>query len=121
VHELPPGGEPARVHAGELRRRRPIREKENGKPVDSTGAYQTRTGDTVTFAGVRDLAAFLAGSEEVHAAFVTQLFHHLVQQPVRAYGPNTLTELKRSFAKDGFDVRKLMVEIMATAALPPRS
>jgi mono/diheme cytochrome c family protein len=97
------------------------REKENGKPVDATGAYQTRAGDTVTFADVRDLAAFLADSEEVHTAFVTQVFHHLVQQPVRAYGPNTLAGLKTSFAKDGFDVRKLMVEIMATAALPPRS
>jgi hypothetical protein len=98
------------------------REKENGKPVDASGTYQTRTGETVTFTGVRDLAAFLAASEEVHAAFVTQLFHHVVQQPVRAYGPLTLDDLRKSFAQNGYDVRKLMVDIMVTAALPkPRT
>ena len=34
-----------------------------------------------------ELAAFLAGSEETHTAFVQQLFHYLVKQPIRAYGP----------------------------------
>ena len=40
----------------------------------------------VKFEGVQELAAFLAGSEETHTAIVQQLFHHLVKQPVRAYG-----------------------------------
>ena len=37
------------------------------------------------FDGARELAAFLAGSEETHDAFVEQLFHYLVKQPIRAY------------------------------------
>ncbi|MBO0700171.1 MAG: DUF1592 domain-containing protein, partial [Zavarzinella sp.] len=45
------------------------RESENGKPVDASGAYQTRTGETVTFNGARDLAKFLAGNDEVQGAF----------------------------------------------------
>jgi cytochrome c553 len=94
------------------------REKENGRLINATGAYQTRSGGLVKFAGVRDLATFLAGSEEVHAAFVEQLFQNLVKQPVRACGPHTLTDLQQSFARDGFSIRKLMVEIMATSALP---
>jgi len=93
------------------------REKENGKPIDATGTYQTRAGTHVKFTGVRDLATFLAGSEEAHAAFAEQLFHALVKQPVRAYGPTRLEELRRGFAANGFNVRKLMVEIMAVSAL----
>jgi cytochrome c553 len=94
------------------------REKENGKPIDASGTYQTKSGALVKFNGVRDLANFLAGSEDAHAAFVEQLFHALVKQPVRAYGPTRLEELRRTFAANGFNVRKLMVEIMAASALP---
>jgi cytochrome c553 len=96
------------------------RDREKDRPIDATGSYQTRRGETVRFQGTRDLAQFLAGSEEVHEAFVEQLFHHLVRQPVRAYGPNALAELRRSFAAQDFNIRKLMVEIVATSALTPR-
>jgi mono/diheme cytochrome c family protein len=94
-----------------------LRDKENGQPINATGMYQTRTGDVVKFAGVRDLATFLAGSQEVHEAFVERLFHHLVKQPVRAFGPRTLAELRDSFEQNEFNIRKLMVEIMAVSAL----
>lgn len=94
------------------------RDKEKGRAIDATGLYQTRAGAVVKFAGVRDLATFLAGSEEVHEAFVEQLFHYLVKQPVRAYGPQKLAELRRSFAANGYNVRKLMVQIVTEAALP---
>src|SRR5262245_39100343 len=43
------------------------REKDAGKPVDDDGSYQTRKGRVVKLDGVRALAKFLAGSEEVHA------------------------------------------------------
>jgi cytochrome c553 len=97
-----------------------FREAENGKPIDASGAYQTRSGELVRFKGVRELAEFLAGSPEVHEAFVERVFHHLVKQPVRAYGPNRLDELRQSFVQNGYSVRKLMVEIMATTALTGR-
>src|SRR5205085_7324134 len=70
------------------------RDTEKGKPIDASGNYQTRDGKTVRVEGARALAAFLAGSPEAHAAFVEQLFHHLGQQPVRAYGEATLDELR---------------------------
>jgi hypothetical protein len=95
-----------------------FRDKENGKTIDATGSYQTRTGEVRTFHGVRELAQFLAGSEETHTAFVEQLFHHLVKQPVRAYGPKKLDDLRQSFARNGFSIRKLTVEIVADTALP---
>jgi hypothetical protein len=102
-----------------------FRSVEGGKAVDATGGYQTRTGDTVKFTGARELATFLAASEETRDAFVEQLFHHLVKQPIRAYGPDTLANLSRSFAENGYHIRKLIVEIVTLAAtqgtLPPPS
>jgi hypothetical protein len=92
------------------------REKDRGKPIDATGSYQTRAGKTVRVNGARELAAFLAGSPEAHAAFAEQLFHHLVQQPTLAYGPGTPDELRRSFVANKFHVRKLAVEVMALTA-----
>jgi mono/diheme cytochrome c family protein len=97
-----------------------FRDKENGKPIDATGAYQTRKGQAVQFSGGRDLAKFLADSEETHDAFVEQLFHHLVKQPVRAYGPQAHAELRQFFEEHDCNVRKLMVEIMAATALTRR-
>lgn len=94
------------------------RDKDAGKPVDDDGSYQTRKGEVVKFDGVRELAKFLAGSDEVHAAFAEQLFHHLVKQPVRAYGANKPVELRDSFSRGGFNIRKLAVEAAVTAALP---
>jgi hypothetical protein len=96
-----------------------FRDKDNAKPVDATGGYETRSGKHVKFAGPRELAAFLAGSEEVHTAFAEKLFHHLVKQPVRAYGPGRLDALRESFAASGFNMRKLAVEIAVVAALGP--
>ncbi len=60
-----------------------FRDKEQGKPIDATGAYQTRTGEMVKFRNVRDLARYLADCEETHESFVEQLFHYLVKQPIR--------------------------------------
>jgi hypothetical protein len=96
------------------------RDKDNGKPVDASGTYETRAGKAVTFHEARDLAIFLAGSSDVYEAFAEQLFHHLVKQPVRAYGQNTLADLRQSFVQNGFNIRKLAVEIATTAAVPPK-
>jgi hypothetical protein len=93
------------------------REEDQGKPIDASGAYKLRTGETKTFDGARELAEFLAGSEEVQRSFVSQLFHYLVKQPILAYGKETAADLRRHFAARDFHVRKLMAEIATTAAL----
>jgi hypothetical protein len=96
------------------------RKEEKGRPIDSAGYYETRAGEVVKFDGVHEISAFLAGSEEVHTAFIQQLFHHLVKQPIRAFGFQELSDLRRFFAAHDFNIRKLMVEVMATSALTPR-
>jgi hypothetical protein len=96
------------------------RDREKGRPIDASGAYLTRAGELVKFHGVRDLASFLTHSEDAQEAFVQHLFHYLVKQPVNAFGPQTLADLRRFFAGNEYNIRKLMVEMMAASALTPR-
>ncbi len=93
-----------------------LREEEKGRPIDASGSYVTRDGQRVKFSGARDLAQFLAASSEVHQAFVQQLFQYLMKQPVRAYGPETLTDLTHRFTENGYNMKALVVEIAVTAA-----
>jgi hypothetical protein len=93
------------------------RDKEKGRPVDAKGTYETRTGKVVTFDGLRDLATFLAKSEETQDAFIERLFHFLVKQPVRAFGPRKREVLRRSFADNEYNMRRLMTAIIAESAL----
>ncbi|HEY3787869.1 MAG TPA: DUF1588 domain-containing protein, partial [Urbifossiella sp.] len=96
-----------------------FRDKDNGKPIDATGSFKTKAGTEVKFNSAVELAKFLATSEEVHAAFAEKLFHHLVKQPVRAYGPQRLDDLRKGFAASGFSIRKLVVEIAVIGSLIP--
>jgi hypothetical protein len=96
------------------------RDREKGRPVDATGSYETRTGERITFDGAGALAAFLAKSQETHNAFVQQLFHYLVKQPIRAFSRTELTDLRGAFTANGYNIRELMVEIMTSSALAAR-
>ena len=91
------------------------------KPIDASGSYLPREGPQATFRGARELAATIATSRDAQEAFVQQLFHALVKQPTRAWGPDTLETLRQGFAANTFDVRRLLVDIMTVAALPPRA
>jgi hypothetical protein len=93
------------------------RGEEKARPVDASGTYETRTGGSLKYNGARELARLLVDSEETHAAFVQQLFHHLVKQPILAYGPGLASELRHSFSQNAFSIRKLAVEILASSAL----
>jgi hypothetical protein len=97
-----------------------FREAEKGKPIDATGSYQTLSGETVEFKGARDLGEFLAKSAETHQAFVEHLFHGLVKQPVRAHGTDAPERLRKRFAENGFSIRKLIADVIQTAALAGR-
>jgi hypothetical protein len=93
------------------------RTEDKGKPVDASGSYVTRGGEKVNFEGVRDLATFLTSSDEVHGAFVEQLFQYFVKQPIRAFGPREHSKLKHDFVANQFHIRKLIREIVTDAAL----
>ncbi len=95
-----------------------LRDQENGQPIDATGHYLARSGKEVEFSGAQDMARYLANSDEAHAAFVEKLFQNLIKQSVRAYGPQALPDLERAFADNAYSIRKLMIDIVADAALP---
>ncbi len=95
-----------------------FRAEERGKAIDASGTYEPPDGEPKAYVGARALGALLAGSEETHSAFVEQMFHHLVKQPIRAFGPREHATLRRSFAEAGFNIRKLTVAIVADSALP---
>lgn len=97
-----------------------FQKEEQGKPINTTGSYLTRAGDARQFAGVRELATFLAQSDEAHTALVMQLFHHTVKQPVMAYGVQQPEELRKVFVQNQFSIRRLLVEIVTTSALTER-
>jgi hypothetical protein len=97
-----------------------FRAREKDKPIDSTGTYRTRDGKEVQFTGVRDLATFLTGSTEVQESFVQKLFQDMTNQPIRAYGPRTPQNLRESFVKDGYNIRKLLIAIAVETAVTGR-
>lgn len=95
------------------------RSEDHAKPVNAAGWYQARDGKTVKVNGSQELAAFVADSPEAHAAFAEQMFHHLVQQSIRAYGPDTLERLRKSFTANRYHIRRLAIEAATVAALGP--
>ena len=94
-----------------------FRAAERDKPIDATGFYRTLSGEEIQFHGARELAEFLARSDEVHRSFVEQLFHQVVKQPVSAYGDDRLETLKSAFVASEFNMQKLLVEILKASAL----
>ncbi len=93
---------------------------DRGQPVDASGQYETRSGEVVRFRNARELGRFLATSPEVHQAFATQLFHHLVKQSIRAYGVRRPEELQIFLSQNGYSWRKLLTEIAMVAATLPK-
>jgi hypothetical protein len=94
------------------------RAEEKGKPIDATGKYITQAGQEIEFHSVRELAKFLAESDEARQALVQQLFHYQIKQPIRAYGEDRAKNLSTAFAENGYNIRQLVAELVASAALP---
>ncbi|WP_240907384.1 DUF1592 domain-containing protein [Paludisphaera rhizosphaerae] len=97
-----------------------FRKEENGKPIDASGTYQATSGESIVLRGPRELADYLVKADETRTAFSQQLFHNLVKQPVNAFGPDELKKLATAFEKADFNIRKLMVEMMADSATASR-
>jgi len=93
-----------------------FRSSEHGRPIDSRGSYTSRSGNVSKLNGGRELAAFLADSDEVHSALVEKLFQFSVKQPIRAFGWQTAPHLRESLVKSDFNLRELLIEIAVTFA-----
>lgn len=94
-----------------------FRTEENGRPIDAASDYADDENATVRLGSARDVAEFAIGNERANHAFIEQLFHHLVKQSPRAYGPDTVARLRGSFVASGYHLRRLMADIATLAAL----
>ncbi|MDX1964842.1 MAG: DUF1592 domain-containing protein, partial [Pirellulales bacterium] len=96
-----------------------FRTEENGQPIDASGSYLTRDGQLVKVNNARELADFLLSSSEAQEAFCTQLFHHLIQQPVRAYGSQSAPELVTTLVEGNHQLKPLIIAILLKSTLAP--
>jgi len=100
------------------------RTREKNQPINAQGEFTDAQGEEIRLRGARDVARYAAESPSAHRAFIHQVFHHFVKQPVAAFGPDTLDALHRSFRSSGFHVQKLLSEIArihARDAIDPAS
>lgn len=93
-----------------------LRDTEQDKPIDDRGEYQPQQGPAVSLSGARELAEFLADSDEVSQAFTEQMFRYLVQQSLEAYGPAVAKRLHESFVESNYSIRQLAVEVAVVSS-----
>lgn len=94
-----------------------FRTAEQDNPVDPVSDYLTDDGEKIHLAGARDIAEYAISSEQAQNTFIEQMFHHIVKQPMLAYGPDTVTRLRQRFVDSDFNMQKLLVEIVSVSAL----
>ena len=93
------------------------RTTDKNKPIESSSEFKTDSGETIKLTGARDVAKFAANRKSAHKAFIEQLFHHMVKQPMVAYGTEVPDQLLAEFTNSGFNIRHLMVKIAMVAAM----
>ncbi|NNE92490.1 MAG: DUF1592 domain-containing protein [Verrucomicrobiales bacterium] len=93
------------------------RTKEKNTPIDAKSEFKTDSGEMIQLRGARDVAKFAAERRSAHEAFIEQLFHHIVKQPMLAYGPDVPERLRKDFEKSGYNVRDLIMKIAVIAAM----
>lgn len=94
-----------------------FRTHEKNKPIDTVSDYPTPEDSIVKITGPDDLARLAVESPEAHRAFLKHLFHHLIQQPINAYGFEAISSLRKTFVDNNFHVRKIIMT-MARETIP---
>ncbi|HMP70482.1 MAG TPA: DUF1592 domain-containing protein [Pirellulaceae bacterium] len=92
------------------------RTTERDKPIDAAAMYEAGDGSSVSFQSGRDLAEYVAASEDAQKTFVRQLFQLYVRQPIDAYGQDQLELLYHTFVKNGYNMRELLTDIALLSA-----
>jgi mono/diheme cytochrome c family protein len=94
-----------------------FRTKDGDKLVDAVSDYIADDGTSVRLTGARDVAEFAVNGEHAQNAFIEQLFHSIVKQPLLAYGSAVQERLRKSFVASGFNIQKLLVDIATVSSL----
>jgi hypothetical protein len=94
-----------------------FRTSDHDRLIDPVSDYLTDDGQTIRLTGARDVAEFAINSDQAQNAFIQQLFHHVVKQPLLAYGADTLKHLRQNFIATDFNMQKLLAQIVTVSAL----
>jgi hypothetical protein len=94
-----------------------FRASDHDRPIDPASDYLTGDGQTIRLTGARDVAEFAINSDQAQNAFIQQLFHHVVKQPLLAYGADNVKHLRQTFVAADFNMQRLLVEIVTVAAM----
>ncbi|MGC6425526.1 MAG: DUF1592 domain-containing protein [Akkermansiaceae bacterium] len=94
-----------------------FRTQDNNKPINAESDYETPDAEKIRITGPDDLARLAVESPEAHQAFLKHLFHHLIQQPVNAYGFDQMDQFHHAFQKSGFHIKNI-ITVMAFESLP---
>ena len=89
---------------------------DEGKTIDSSGTYETRSGDTIQITGAKDIADAAANSEDAQRAFMKRFFRFMTGQDIMAYGTDFPDILYDAFRDADFNIRELLVEIAIRVA-----
>jgi hypothetical protein len=89
-----------------------FRTHEQDQPINPVSDYPTPDDRTIRITGPQDLAHLAIDSPQARRAFIKHLFHHLVQQPVSAYGFEEMDQLHQSFTDSQFHIRELIATIV---------
>lgn len=94
-----------------------FRTSDEGKPIDPNSDFQTLDGDVIHLAGPRDVANYAVQSVTARQGFVRQFFQYAIKQNPAVYGYDTVLRLDNAFVADGENVRNLLADQAALAAL----
>ncbi|WP_193211930.1 DUF1592 domain-containing protein [Luteolibacter marinus] len=94
-----------------------FRTTEDGKPINPVSDYLTTEGELLRLNGPRDVANHAVNSAVARQGFIRQLLQFSLKQNPAVYGPGTVRRLDDTFTASGDNVRNLLVEINALAAV----
>ncbi len=90
---------------------------DNKKPINAKSDLVVSSDRTITLTGPRDVAEYAVSDEQAQRGFIEHLFHHQVKQAARAYGDETLEELRVGFVKSDYNIQKLLIEMNVQTVL----
>ncbi len=86
------------------------RDKDNGKPINTTSDFIDDDGEKIRISSAKDVAKFAIGSESARQSFIHHLFKHMVKQPVGASRDDGIEILEKRFTEGGYKIRDLVVD-----------
>lgn len=89
-----------------------FRTHEKDKPINTISEYPTPEDSMVKITGPDDLARLAVESSGAHRAFLKHLFHHLIKQPINAYGFQTMNSLHKAFLDNNFHIQNMIMSMV---------